>query len=85
MVDSELLRVLRGGGRLGMANWTPQGWAGSQFALQAQFVPPPAGLAPPTGWGTEERLRELFGDGRRGEGMNERGEPAPLERKLTGK
>lgn len=59
---SELLRVLRDGGRLGMANWTPQGWAGGQFALTAQFLPPPPGLVPPSAWGTEERLRELFGD-----------------------
>lgn len=59
---SELLRVLRAGGRLGMANWTPQSWMGSQFALLGQFVPPPSGLVPPGVWGTEEWLRELFGD-----------------------
>lgn len=59
---SELLRVLRGGGRLGMANWTPRGWAGAQFRLQAQILTPPPGLVPPSAWGTEERLRELFGD-----------------------
>jgi SAM-dependent methyltransferase len=59
---SELLRVLRGGGRLGMANWTSRGWAGAQFGLVAQFLPPPPGLVPPSAWGTDERLRELFGD-----------------------
>jgi SAM-dependent methyltransferase len=59
---SELLRVLRGGGRLGMANWTPQSWIGSQFALLTQFVPSPSGLVSPGVWGTEERVRELFGD-----------------------
>jgi SAM-dependent methyltransferase len=59
---SELLRVLRGGGRLGMANWTPQSWIGSQFALLARFVPPPPGLVSPGVWGSEEWLRELFGD-----------------------
>ncbi|MDQ4104494.1 MAG: class I SAM-dependent methyltransferase [Actinomycetota bacterium] len=59
---SELLRVLRGGGRLGMANWLPQGWAGLQFGLVAQFLPPPPGLAPPSVWGNEDWLRELFGD-----------------------
>lgn len=59
---SELLRMLRGGGRLGMANWTPRSWIGSQFGLLAQFVPPPAGLVSPGAWGTEQWLRELFGD-----------------------
>jgi ubiquinone/menaquinone biosynthesis C-methylase UbiE len=60
---SELLRVLRGGGRLGMANWTPQSWVGLMFGIQTKFVPPPPGLVAPSAWGTEERLRELFGDG----------------------
>jgi SAM-dependent methyltransferase len=59
---SELLRVLRGGGRLGMANWTPQSWVGSFFGLSAKFLPPAPGLVAPSVWGTEERLRELFGD-----------------------
>lgn len=59
---AELLRVLRKGGRLGMANWTPQSWVGALFALRAQFLPLPPGVLPPSAWGTEERLRELFGD-----------------------
>lgn len=59
---SELLRVLRRGGRLGMANWTPRSWVGSQFGVVAQFRPPPPGLVPPSAWGTEQRLHELFGD-----------------------
>jgi SAM-dependent methyltransferase len=59
---SELLRALRGGGRLGMANWTPQSWVGSLFGLSAKFMPPPPGLVAPSAWGTEMRLRELFGD-----------------------
>lgn len=59
----ELLRVLKPGGRLGMANWTPTGWVGRQFALSAKFAPPPpAGVRPPSEWGTTERLAELFGD-----------------------
>ncbi len=58
---AELVRVLRRGGRLGMANWIPQSWVGAQFALRAQFLPSPSGLLPPSVWGTEERLRELFG------------------------
>jgi ubiquinone/menaquinone biosynthesis C-methylase UbiE len=59
---SELLRVLRAGGRLGMANWTPRSWIGSQFGLLAQFVPLPPGLVSPGAWGTEQWLCELFGD-----------------------
>ncbi|MDP9183017.1 MAG: methyltransferase domain-containing protein [Actinomycetota bacterium] len=58
---SELLRVLRPGGRVGLANWTPQGWIGSTFRLAAEFRPLPAGVAPPISWGTRERIEELLG------------------------
>jgi SAM-dependent methyltransferase len=57
----ELVRVLRRGGRLGLANWTPDSFVGGQFALQAQYLPPPAGLRPSTRWGTREGLDELLG------------------------
>ena len=60
---AELLRVCRPGGRIGMANWVPDGWAGEMFRTTAGYVPPPPGLRPATDWGREERLRELFGDG----------------------
>ncbi len=60
---AELLRVVRPGGRIGMANWVPDGFVGEVFATTAKYVPTPPGLAPPTAWGTEERLRELFGSG----------------------
>jgi SAM-dependent methyltransferase len=60
---SELLRVCRSGGKIGLANWTPTGFIGELFRLIGKYVPPPTGLKPGSLWGTEERLRDLFGDG----------------------
>jgi len=59
----ELLRVLRPGGRLGMANWTPDGWVGSMFRLIAGYRPPAPRVHPPSAWGTTQRLDELLGAG----------------------
>lgn len=58
---AELLRVLKRGGRIGLANWTPEGFLGGLFKVIGAFVPPPLGIASPMAWGTESRLRELFG------------------------
>lgn len=60
---AELLRVTKPGGRIGMANWTPDGSVGQIFKTMSAHVPPPPGVQPPVLWGTEERLRELFDDG----------------------
>jgi SAM-dependent methyltransferase len=57
----EMMRVLRPGGRLAMANWTPNGFIGRLFKTIGAHVPPPAGVKPPSLWGTEARLAELFG------------------------
>ncbi|HEV2526934.1 MAG TPA: class I SAM-dependent methyltransferase [Thermomicrobiales bacterium] len=59
----ELLRVCRAGGRIGMANWTPDSFAGEVLRTIGSYVPPPAGVRSPMQWGTEERLVELLGDG----------------------
>jgi len=58
---SELVRVVKPGGRIGLANWTPEGFIGELFRTVGKFVPPPAGLKPASAWGTETRLVELFG------------------------
>jgi SAM-dependent methyltransferase len=60
---AELLRVVRPGGRIGMANWTPDGSVGRMFKTISGHAAPPPGIDSPLLWGTEERLRELFGDG----------------------
>jgi SAM-dependent methyltransferase len=59
---SEMTRVCRTGGKLGLANWTPTGFIGELFKVMGRYIPPPAGVRPPPLWGTEERLRELFGE-----------------------
>jgi ubiquinone/menaquinone biosynthesis C-methylase UbiE len=56
----EMLRVTRRGGRIGLANWTPRGFIGRVFAVMNRHVPPPAGLTPPSRWGMEDHLEELF-------------------------
>ena len=61
-VAHELLRVCRPGGTIGLTAWTPDGFVGEWIRLTAGYVPPPPGIRPPTFWGTEEGLIELFGD-----------------------
>lgn len=57
----EMLRVVRHGGRIGLANWTPGGFIGQLFKVIGAYVPPPAGLQSPALWGTEPHIVELFG------------------------
>lgn len=58
---SELARVCRRGGRIGLANWTPESLVGQMFRTLGRYVPPPAGVQPPSLWGVESYLRLLFG------------------------
>jgi len=59
---AQMARVCRAGGRIGLANWTPTSIIGELFKLMGRYLPPPAGVKSPALWGTEERLRELFGN-----------------------
>jgi ubiquinone/menaquinone biosynthesis C-methylase UbiE len=61
-VAAELVRLGRPQGRIGLANWTPEGFIGQLFRVVGKFLPPPAGLRSPSEWGTEARIVELFGD-----------------------
>lgn len=60
---SELIRVCRRGGRIGLASWMPEGVGGDFFGAHARYVPPPPGLKPAVRWGTESGLAELLGSG----------------------
>ena len=62
LAASEMGRVCRSGGKIGLANWTPTGFIGGLFKLIGRYAPPPAGVKPPSLWGTEECLRELFSE-----------------------
>ena len=57
----EMLRVVRPGGRIGLANWTPEGFIGELFRVIGAYLPPPQGLKSPALWGTETHIVELFG------------------------
>jgi ubiquinone/menaquinone biosynthesis C-methylase UbiE len=58
---SELRRVCRPGGKIGMANWTPEGFVGKLFKTIGKYVPPPPGVKSPALWGNETHLATLFG------------------------
>ncbi|MCX2863258.1 class I SAM-dependent methyltransferase [Paucibacter sp. PLA-PC-4] len=59
---AELARVCRPGGRIGLANWTPEGFVGQLFKALGRHLPAPAGVPSPSLWGVESHLQNLFGD-----------------------
>jgi SAM-dependent methyltransferase len=62
-VADELVRVCRPGGTIGLLSWTPEGMIGALFRTMGPFAPPPPpGAQPPPLWGSEDHVRELFGD-----------------------
>jgi ubiquinone/menaquinone biosynthesis C-methylase UbiE len=58
---SELARVCKPGGKIGLANWTPESFIGQLFKTIGKYVPPAAGVKSPALWGTKARLEEIFG------------------------
>jgi ubiquinone/menaquinone biosynthesis C-methylase UbiE len=58
---AEMLRVCKSGGKIGLANWTPDGFIGQVFKAIGRQLPPPAGVKSPALWGTQTRITELFG------------------------
>jgi len=61
----EMLRVCRHGGKIGLANWTPESFIGQLFKTIGKYVPPAPGLKSPALWGAQTRLQELFATGMR--------------------
>ena len=57
---AQLLRVCKPGGKIGLANWTPEGFIGQLFKTLGKHLPPPAGARSPALWGTEARINEMF-------------------------
>ncbi len=58
---AEMSRVCRSGGRIGLANWSPDSLVAKMFKVLGKYIPPPAGVQSPAQWGSEKHLQELFG------------------------
>lgn len=71
MAASELMRVCRSGGKIGLANWTPDGFIGQVFQTLGKYVAPPAGVSSPARWGNRGWLSETFAAKARTMAVNE--------------
>ncbi len=58
---AELVRVCKSGGKIGLANWTPEGFIGQLFKVLGKYLPPPAGSKSPPLWGSRAHISEMFG------------------------
>jgi ubiquinone/menaquinone biosynthesis C-methylase UbiE len=58
---AEMVRVCKSGGRIGLANWTPEGFIGQMFKTLGSYLPPPTGVKSPAVWGTRDWVRTTFG------------------------
>ena len=65
LVAAELVRVCRPGGRIALANWTPDGFIGQMFKINGKHVAPPPNMPSPVKWGEEETVRDRLRDGTR--------------------
>ena len=57
---AEMVRVCKSGGRIGLANWTPEGFIGNLFRTIGKYLPPPSGVKSPAVWGTRDWVHATF-------------------------
>ncbi|WP_374547896.1 class I SAM-dependent methyltransferase [Rhodoblastus sp.] len=57
---AEMARVCKSGGRIGLANWTPESFVGQMFKTIGKYLPPPTGVKPPAIWGTRDWIEATF-------------------------
>lgn len=69
---SELIRVCRAGGKIGMSNWTPEGFIGQMFRTIGEYITPPAGVSSPAVWGSKSWLNDVFATESRPIAMHQR-------------